>query len=216
MNSKLTNKEKARYEVMDDFLADLASDSPAPGGGSAAAVVGALAAALSSMVANLTIGKSGYENVTDKYTALLSKTEEIREEFLEAIAEDMDAYNKVMDAYRMSTESKKEKEERKSKLQQALKGATGPPMKMAELAKDVLDISRKCARSGNKPAVTKTGASAILAEATTRTALLNVDINLGSIHDEEFVNRLSEKRNTLEKEAVQSASKTVEIMQEEL
>ncbi len=216
MNSKLTNKEKARYQVMDDFLADLASDSPAPGGGSAAAVVGALAAALSSMVANLTIGKSGYQNVTDKYTALLSKTEEIREEFLEAIAEDMDAYNKVMDAYRMSTESKKEKEERKSKLQQALKGATGPPMKMAELAKDVLDISRKCAKTGNKHAVTDAGASAILAEATTRTALLNVDINLGSIHDEEFVNRLSEKRNTLEKEAVQSASKTVEIMQEEL
>lgn len=201
---------------MDEFLADLASDSPAPGGGSAAAVVGALSAALSSMVANLTIGKSGYENLSEDYKNLLSETVEIRDEFLEAIAEDMDAYNKVMDAYRLPKDSKQEKEERTSKLQQALKGATEPPMKMAELAREVLDISRTCAKTGNKHAVTDAGASAILAEATTRTALLNVDINLGSINDEEFVKTLSDKRDTLEKEAIQSASKTVETMQEKL
>src|SRR6056297_566943 len=113
MNSKLTNKEKARYEVMDDFLADLASDSPAPGGGSAAAVVGALSAALSSMVANLTIGKSGYEDVSEDYHTLLSEANRIREQFLEAIAEDMEAYNKVMDAYRMPKSSPEEKNARK-------------------------------------------------------------------------------------------------------
>jgi len=168
------------------------------------------------MVANLTIGKSGYEDVSENYHRLLSEANRLREQFLEAIAEDMEAYNKVMDAYRMPKASPEEKYERKATLQQALKGATEPPMKMAELASQVLDISRECARTGNSHAVTDAGASAILAGATVRTALLNVDINLGSIKDPDFVNRLARKRDDLEKGAVSSASETVKIMQEKL
>ncbi|MBS3812829.1 cyclodeaminase/cyclohydrolase family protein [Candidatus Bipolaricaulota bacterium] len=216
MNDSNANQAKARDQVMEDFLSDLASDKPAPGGGSAAAVAGALSAALSAMVANLTVGKSGYEDVSDDYESLLSEANDLREKFLEAIAEDMEAYNRVMDAYRAPRDTQEDKESRRVQLQKALKGATKPPLKMAELAKEVLDLSRECAKTGNSHAVTDAGASAILAEAATRTALLNVDINLGSITDDEFVSKTEKRRKELEEGAISSASEVVELMNEKL
>ncbi len=216
MSNKNEDHVKAREQVMEDFLRDLASDKPAPGGGSAAAVTGALSAALSSMVANLTVGKSGYGDVSEEYETILSKADDLREDFLDAIAEDMEAYNRVMDAYKAPKETEEDKEKRKVQLQEALKGATEPPLKMAELAKKVLELSKECAQTGNAHAVTDAGASAILAEAATRTALLNVDINLGSIKDEEFVNQTEQKRVELEEDAIKNASEVVELMNEKL
>lgn len=216
MNENNSDQIKARSQVLEDFLTDLASDKPAPGGGSAAAVTGALSAALSSMVANLTIGKSGYEDVSDEYKELLSEANQLREDFLDAIAEDMAAYNRVMDAYRAPRETEAEKEKRDEKIQNALKGATKPPLKMAELAKQVLELSKRCAETGNTHAVTDAGASAILAEAATRTALLNVDINLGAIKDQEFVEQTGAKREELEESAIDEAADVVELTFEKL
>lgn len=203
-------------QKIDEFLEDLASSKPAPGGGSAAAVAGGLAAALSSMVANLTIGKKGYEDVEPEFQGVLEQANDLRQEFLKAISEDIQAYNEVMDAYGASSETPEEKEEKKKAIQEALKGATEPPFKMAELALEVMDLANKCVVSGNSHAVTDAGASAILAEATVRTSLLNVDINLSSISDEAFVSEKTDKRNDLCNRAMEKSDEIVEIMEEKI
>jgi formiminotetrahydrofolate cyclodeaminase len=205
-----------RNQELEEFLEDLASSKPAPGGGSAAAVAGALAAALSSMVANLTVGKEQYKDVEGAFEGILEKAEVLRDEFLEAIGEDIEAYNKVMDAYGLPRETEEEKEKRREAIQSALKGATEPPFKMAELAHDVLELSKECALSGNSHAVTDAGASAILAQAAARTALLNVDINLSSISDSSFVEEKRRKRNDLGKTSRDKAEEVVEIMNEHI
>lgn len=205
-----------RDQKLDEFLEDLASSKPAPGGGSAAAVAGALAAALSSMVANLTIGKEQYKDVEGAFEGILEKAEVLRKEFLQAIGEDIEAYNKVMDAYGLPRETEEEKKKRRETIQSALKGATEPPFKMAELAGDVLELSKECALSGNSHAVTDAGASAILAQAAARTALLNVDINLSSISDSDFVEEKRRKRNDLSKASREKAEEVVEIMNENI
>jgi formiminotetrahydrofolate cyclodeaminase len=210
------NAVKPGDQEIEEFLEDLASNKPAPGGGSAAAVAGGLAAALSSMVANLTIGKERYEEVEDEFQGILKDANDLRQEFLKTISEDIQAYNKVMDAYGAPGDTPEEKEERKKAIQEALKGATEPPFKMAELALEVMDLARKCSVSGNSHAVTDAGASAILAEATVRTSLLNVDINLSSISDEDFVSEKTKKRNALSSNAMEKSEEVLEIMNEKI
>ena len=210
------NEIDPRDQKLNEFLEDLASSKPAPGGGSAAAVAGALAAALSSMVANLTIGKEQYKDVEGAFEGILEEAEVLRKEFLQAIGEDIEAYNKVMDAYGLPRETEEEKKKRRETIQSALKGATEPPFKMAELAGDVLELSKECALSGNSHAVTDAGASAILAQAAARTALLNVDINLSSISDSDFVDEKRRKRNDLSKASRKKAEEVVEIMNENI
>ncbi|MFB6290751.1 MAG: cyclodeaminase/cyclohydrolase family protein [Candidatus Bipolaricaulia bacterium] len=205
-----------RNQKLNTFLTDLASNKPAPGGGSAAAVAGALGAALSSMVANLTVGKERYKEVEEEFEEILTRAEALREEFLDAIGEDINAYNKVMEAYGLPKETEEEKENRNKAIQSALKGATEPPFKMAELADQVLELSKKCAQSGNSHAVTDAGASAILAEATVRTSLLNVDINLSSISDPDFVEEKKRKRKALAESATTKAEEVVKIMNEKI
>ncbi|MFP4201364.1 MAG: cyclodeaminase/cyclohydrolase family protein [Candidatus Acetothermia bacterium] len=205
-----------RSQEIAGFLTDLASSKPAPGGGSAAAVAGALSAALSSMVANLTLGKEKYQDVEEEFEALLDEAETLREEFLDSIEEDIEAYNRVMDAYGAPRDTAEEEQQRKEAIQEALKGATEPPFKMAELALEVLDLAKKCSVDGNQHAVTDAGASAILAEATVRTSLLNVDINLSSISDKDFVEEKTARRNELSSEAIEKSEDIVAIMEEKI
>ncbi|MFW6070871.1 MAG: cyclodeaminase/cyclohydrolase family protein [Candidatus Bipolaricaulota bacterium] len=205
-----------RNQEIAGFLTDLASSKPAPGGGSAAAVAGALSAALSSMVANLTLGKEKYQDVEEEFEALLDEAETLREEFLDSIEEDIEAYNRVMDAYGAPRDTAEEEQQRKEAIQEALKGATEPPFKMAELALEVLDLAKKCSVDGNQHAVTDAGASAILAEATVRTSLLNVDINLSSISDKDFVEEKTARRNELSSEAIEKSEDIVAIMEEKI
>ncbi len=201
---------------LEDFLADLASSKPAPGGGSASAVVGALSAALASMVANLTVGKEEYSDVEEKYETILKRADRLRGEFIAAVEEDITAYNRVMEAYGMPKETDEEKEKRKKAIQSALKEATVPPFKMADLALEVLALSEECAVSGNRHAVTDAGASAILAEATVRSSLLNVDINLSSISDADFVSQKGKKREEVEDKAKEKAAEVAKIMEQKI
>lgn len=205
-----------KNQKLGEFLDNLASSKPAPGGGSAAGVAGALAAALSSMVANLTVGKKKYKEVEGAFEGILEKAERLRKDFLTAIGEDIKAYNQVMDAYGMPKETEEEKERRRETIQATLKGATEPPFKMAEMANEVLELSKECAQSGNSHAVTDAGASAILAEATVRTSLLNVDINLSSVSDSSFIEEKKRKRNDLSEKARKRAEEVLEIMDEKI
>jgi formiminotetrahydrofolate cyclodeaminase len=178
---KLTEKSVA------NFLDELASNAPAPGGGSVAALSGALGAALVSMVCNLTLGKKGYEQVQDDIQDLLDRSEALRHKSADLLEEDVKAYTGYSKAAKMPRATEEEKAERKVAMQEALKVATDVPLSIAETAVEVMDLCMPAAEKGNKWAVSDAGVAVLMAEAALRSAALNVLINLGTLKDEEFV-----------------------------
>ena len=186
---KLTDK------AVTDFLDDLASNLPAPGGGSVAALSGALGAALVSMVCNLTLGKKGYEGVQADIEALLAQSEALRREMVGLLEADVAAYTAYSQTAKMPKDTDEEKAVRAAAMQDALKNATMPPMHIAEAAVKVMDLCMPAAEKGNKWAVSDAGVAVLMAEAALRAAALNVLINLGTIKDQDFV---AEKRAHLD------------------
>jgi len=172
---------------VDEFLDALASKEPAPGGGSGAALGGALAAALVSMVCNLTIGKKGYEDVQEPMADLLRKSEAIRNELPQLLEADTQVYGKVMAAYRQPRKTPEQKRARNIAMQGALKEATEVPLSIAERCAQVVELSLPAAEMGNQWAVSDAGVGVLLADASMRAALLNVYINLSSIKDKDYV-----------------------------
>jgi formiminotetrahydrofolate cyclodeaminase len=178
-----------------NFLDELASNAPAPGGGSVASLGGALGAALVSMVCNLTLGKKGYEDVEDDIQDLLARSEALRAELTGLLEADVAAYTGYSQAAKMPRGTDEEKAERAKVMQAALKTATDVPLQIAEAAAKVMYLCMPAAERGNKWAVSDAGVAVLMAEAALRSAALNVLINLGSIKDEEFV---AEKRAHLD------------------
>ena len=170
-----------------NFLDELASNAPAPGGGSVAAISGALGAALVSMVCNLTLGKKAYADVQDEISELLAKSEALREELTSLLEADVKAYTGYSKAAKLPRGTEEEKAERQVVMQAALKVATDVPLSIAEAAVKVMDLCMPAAEKGNKWAVSDAGVAVLMAEAALRSAALNVLINLGSLKDEEFV-----------------------------
>ena len=167
------------------FLGELASDSPTPGGGSVAALCGALGAALNSMVANLTIGKKKYVDVEEDMKKALAGAETLRLELTQMIDEDAVAFNKVMVALKMPKETDAEKASRKTALQQALVDAATVPLAVMEMCVGVIRMAKPVAEDGNVNAVSDAGVAALVARAGVHAAGLNVRINLGGIRAEE-------------------------------
>ena len=170
-----------------NFLDELASNAPAPGGGSVAALSGALGAALVSMVCNLTLGKKAYADVQDEISDLLAESEALRQEMTGLLEEDVKAYTGYSQAAKMPRGTEEEKAERQVVMQAALKVATDVPLSIAEAAVKVMDLCMPAAEKGNKWAVSDAGVAVLMAEAALRSAALNVLINLGTLQDEEFV-----------------------------
>lgn len=182
-----------------DFLDNLASSASTPGGGSAAAIMGAMSAALTSMVCNLTVGKKNYTEVEDDMKAAVKKTEQLRAELIDMIKADVDAFNKVMAAYGLPKDTDEQKAERADAIQQGLKEATDVPLACASLCRDVIDISEEVARKGNKNVISDSGVSVLAAHAGLKSAALNVYINVGGIKDPDFVkDRLGQLEQLLE------------------
>jgi len=169
------------------FLDVLASSAPAPGGGAVAALAGALGSALVSMVANLTLGKAGYEGVQGRVGELLGQSEGLRRRLAALIADDYDAFMRLSGAMKMPRSSDAEKAARTAALQAALKGASEVPLQIAEACAAAMQLCRPMAEIGNKNAVSDAGVAVLLAEAGLRSAALNVLINHGLIKDAEFV-----------------------------
>ena len=166
-------------------LGELASSSPTPGGGSVAALCGALGAALNSMVANLTIGKKKYADVEKEMKAALAGAETLRLELTQMIDEDAAVFDKVMVALKMPKETDAEKASRKTALQQALVDAATVPLAVMEMCVGVIRMAKPVAEHGNVNAVSDAGVAALVARAGVHAAGLNVRINLGGIRAEE-------------------------------
>jgi formiminotetrahydrofolate cyclodeaminase len=170
-----------------EFLDALASKEPVPGGGSGAALGGALAAALVSMVCNLTIGKKGYEEVSAAMGEILAESEALRRELPQLLEADTQVYSKVMEAYRLPHKTPEEKATREAAYQQALKEAAQVPLAIAQRCARIVELALPAAEMGNQWAVSDAGVGALLAEACLHAALLNVTINLASITDTDYV-----------------------------
>ncbi len=168
------------------FLSELASGTATPGGGSVAALTGAQAAALVTMVCDLTIGKKAYAAFEDEARALREQAEARRAELQEYIQADIAAFDQIMAAYKLPKGSEAELAARKAAVQQATRVATEVPLAIAQAARAVLPLCVPLARHGSRTAVSDVGAAALAVRAAVPTALLNVEINLGSLEDAEF------------------------------
>lgn len=169
------------------FLDELASPSPAPGGGSVAALAGALGAALTSMVCHLTIGKKKYADVEETMKAILKESEELRSRFTLLIDKDTEAFNKVMEAFTLPRDSEAQRSLREAAIASATKEATLIPLEVMKHCIDGLALALKVARNGNKNSVSDAGVSALMLQAACESAALNVKINLNALTDMEFV-----------------------------
>lgn len=198
------------------FLDELASNSPAPGGGSVAALSGAVGAALSSMVSNLTKGKQGYETVQDDITELLEKSENLRKELTDLIDKDTEAFNKVMSALKMPKETDEQKEKRKNALQIAFKHAAEVPLETAQKCAQVIEIACVIAQKGNKNSISDAAVSAVMSRAGVQAAILNVRINLGSIKDPTYVQQRSTQLDELWNHATEKSAEVLAIVEKTL
>lgn len=188
-------------ESLASFLDQLASSAPTPGGGSVAALCGALSAALSSMVANLTLGREKYRDVELQIRAALERSEQLRRRFLQLIDEDIAAYGALSAAYRLPKSTAEEQAARSSQIQAALTGAAEAPLRMAEQARQALELCQTLAAIGNPNVVSDVGVAAITASAALESGALNVLINLKTMKDRELATRLSQRLSTAQEGA---------------
>ncbi len=199
-----------------NFLDELASNSPTPGGGSVAALAGALGAALISMVGNLTVGKKKYEDVEEDIKKIISSSEKLRYELSQLIEEDVKVFNDFMSTYKMPKETEDEKKVRAEKIQESLIEAAKVPLKVANKCLDILSLSKEVAEKGNINVVSDAGVAALMAEAALESAILNVKINLRMIKDEKVRTELSSSiKKILLKEKGQK-EKVLEIVEEKI
>ena len=183
-----------------DFVAATASKEPTPGGGAIAALTAATGAALAEMVANLTFGKKGYEEVQTEMEELQVKAQAIRERMLELSQADADVFNIFMNALGLPKNTDEEKAIRTAAIQQAYKDAAMVPFEIGELANQIFDLAELASQKGNQNLITDGIIAAINARAAVKAAFLNVRINLSGIKDENFVSDVSAKMQAIEKD----------------
>jgi len=171
---------------IEEYLTKLAGESPEPGGGSAAALVGALGAALVGMVASLTLGNEKYAAVQEAIGQLRDQAKQLRLTMQELVTEDARAYAEVAAAMKLPQDTDENREKRSRVLQAALRRAAEVPLRVAEAAGEVACLSLTAAEIGNVHAVSDAGVAAVLAEAAAQSAALNVKINLAWIKDQEY------------------------------
>lgn len=200
---------KFKDQPIKDFLNQTAASTPVPGGGSISALNGAIATALSEMLANLTIGKKKYTEVEETMKSTVEKMSKQRVLFLEDIDRDAEAYKLVFDAYKLPKETDEQKNNRTSQIQHAIKHAAIIPMEIATRAFHLMDAIDFTTRNGNKNAVTDGCVAMMTCRTAVMGALLNVRINLGSIDDTEFVAQLTHKCNTIEEETIGKEQKLI-------
>jgi glutamate formiminotransferase/formiminotetrahydrofolate cyclodeaminase len=177
---------KGENETVREFVAQVASDSPAPGGGAVAAHVAVLGAALGEMVARLTIGRKEYADVETDVRDVLALLEPLRSRLDQAVAEDSLSFERVIQARRFPVDSEDQKIERYSHIEEALKGAATVPLEVAGVAVQVLELLETLAEIGNTNALSDAATGAQLCVAAIASARYNVLVNTAEIEDEEF------------------------------
>ena len=188
---------KIKDTAVEPFLDALASQTATPGGGSAAAIIGAMGAALVSMVCNLTIGKKKYADVEDEMKHVLGKAESLRRRLTSMIEDDVQAFDKVMAAYGMPKETDADKARRDDAIQVSLKLATDVPMRCCHAAREVIDLAGIASDKGNLNVISDAGVAVLAGYAALRSAALNVFTNARMINDRAFADAKLEELHEL-------------------
>jgi formiminotetrahydrofolate cyclodeaminase len=176
-------------EPIDQFLDRLASSAPTPGGGSAAAVMGAMGAALTSMVCNVTIGKKGLEGVEASMLAVRAESARLQVRLTEMMAEDIAAFDGLMAAYKLPKATEEDKARRSTAIESSLRRATEVPLACARACAAVIALTQSAADLGYKGVVSDAGVAVLAAFAALRSAALNVYINAPMLRDRIFANQ---------------------------
>ena len=183
--------------TIEEFTKVLASNAPAPGGGSSAALAGSQGAALASMVASLTVGKKKYAEYEELNSKALKKAEALRSKFISLLDEDTETFGEMSAVFSMPKNTDEEKAARREKMQVALKHCVIPPFKMMETALETLEVTKSLLGKSNASASSDLGVSALNLSTAVKGAWLNVLINLSSLKDEAFVKEYKEKGQKL-------------------
>ncbi|MEO0079542.1 MAG: glutamate formimidoyltransferase [candidate division WOR-3 bacterium] len=208
-SDQILENRLAPGQGLPDFLGELASAAPVPGGGSAAALNGAIGCALFTMVANLTIGKKSYEQFTEELQGVRDRLIGLRERFVALIDEDAQAFKKVMAAYKLPKATEAERTARDAAINGALQQAAETPLRTMSLALETLKLSRPIVEHGNRTSISDAGVATLNLQAAVHGARLNVLINLPGIKDEGFVN---EKRSALQTLTAEAEALTQEFL----
>ena len=186
---------------VNDFIDEVSRESPAPGGGSVAALAGALGAALSSMVSNLTANNRGSEEVDSILNKAAEEAQEIKNALIGTIDEDTNAFNAYMEARRLPSKTIEEKKIKHEAEQRGLKEAVLVPLKTAQLSLKTIEISRTVVENGNPNSITDVGVGAQIAFAGVKGGIYNVLINLKDIDDTDFIDEMKLKCSQFMKDA---------------
>ena len=193
-----------------DFMAEVASDSPAPGGGSVSAMAASAGAGLVAMLANLTKDKKGYEDVHAEMAEVAADCEKWSARFLAVIDEDTRAFEAYMEAIKMPKDSDNEKQIRSNAMQSAMKNATLVPMQLARNAFGLFEKAEYALKHGNKYALSDGAVGLLMLRSGILGALYNVRINIGSIKDEDFVHDIGQEAEKIEAEVLQAERDVLE------
>ncbi|MBR1835245.1 MAG: glutamate formimidoyltransferase [Bacteroidales bacterium] len=198
------------------FCDETASESPAPGGGSVSAYMGALAASLGTMVANLTGGKAAYDDEWEKFSDVAVKGQALKTELLHLVDEDTNAFNKIMNAFGLPKKTDEEKAARTAAIQEATKFATEVPFHTMQKSFEAFEVCRAMVEWGNPASVTDGGVGALAARSAVMGAHLNVKINASSLKDEAFKNDILAKAADLEARALKEEAEILKIVNEKI
>ncbi len=209
------NKQLAALSLK-QFAEETASESPAPGGGSISAYVGALGAALGTMVANLSAHKRGWENRWEEFSDWSEKGKNYHTALLNCVDEDTQAFNLIMKAFEMPRTTEQEISARKNAIQEATKNAIEVPLKVMQLAHDSLELLKAMAETGNPNSVSDAGVGALCARTAVEGAFLNVKINATGLKDETFLKIALERANDLLLSAKNAEAEILKIVYQKI
>lgn len=212
-----TEDEKKLIDMnLDMFAEETASESPAPGGGSISAYVGALGASLGSMVANLSANKRGWDDNWEEYSEWAVKGQKYRESLTKLVDEDTKAFNKIMDAFGLPKNTQEEKEIRSEAIQNATKGAIETPFKVMKEAFDSMSVMKKMAEIGLPASISDAGVGALCARTAVLGAYLNVKINTSGLKDEKYKLEILNKCTKIQKDTIKLEKEILDLVEAKL
>ena len=202
--------------TINEFNELLASNAPAPGGGSVSALAGSIGIALTAMVANLTVGREKYKEHEELMQEMLKETNKLKENLLEAINRDTETYNKVGEVFKMPKTTDEEKLIRSKAIQEAYKASTIVPFEIMEFSLKSLELTKKAVGNSNPNAASDLGVAALNLKASVQGAWLNVLINIGCIKDESFVSEYRKKGEDVLEKAISISDEIYEAIKSKL
>ena len=195
-----------------EFVDELSADSPAPGGGSVAALAGCLSASLSAMVGTLTWPKQEYKEHRQEMMKLPVAAQKLKDFFLLAIDRDTEAFNKLMACFGMPKETKEEMKARSKSIGEATRGAIDVPMEVLHGTLEALELAKAVAERGNRNSISDAGVAALMAKACADGAYYNIKINLGAVSDKDYVSRTLAKADEIRADAHRRADEIADII----